>query len=320
MSAARPVGPPKKDLRIPALRRFATAITVLNTLGHTILGFETSLLQLFVAVGTAYATEVVIELVSSWSDRRRPAFLGGGWVGLMDFMLPSHISGMALSMLLYGGDRLLPFAFASVIAITSKSLFVAPVNGRSRHFLNPSNTGIAVTLFLFPWIAVAPPYHFTENLFGGWDWVLPGVIICTGSILNTFFTRRMWLILAWVGSFVAQAGIRHLLFDTWLQASLAPMTGVAFLLFTFYMVTDPGTTPSTRRGQLIFGAFLGLAYGTFVALHIQFQLFFGLFVVCTARGLILHAVARGWVLGRRRVEATPVPAGEDKVSRPVAAV
>ena len=32
------------------------------------------------------------------------------------------------------------------------------------------------------------------------------------------------------------------------------MTGVAFLLFTFYMVTDPATTPVTRRGQIAFGA------------------------------------------------------------------
>ncbi|HBL25338.1 MAG TPA: enediyne biosynthesis protein UnbU, partial [Acidobacteria bacterium] len=30
----------KKDLRLTALRRFAIAITTLNVLGHTVLGFE----------------------------------------------------------------------------------------------------------------------------------------------------------------------------------------------------------------------------------------------------------------------------------------
>src|SRR6185437_6910848 len=173
MTVARPSGPPKKDLRVPALRRFAIAITVLNTLGHTVLGFETSLAQVAVSLGTAYATEYLIEIVSAWSDKRRPAFLGGGPVRVMDFMLPSHISGLALSMLLYSGDRLLPFFFAAVIAITSKTVFTATTKGKTRHFLNPSNTGIAATVFLFPWVAVAPPYHFTEDLFGAWDWALP---------------------------------------------------------------------------------------------------------------------------------------------------
>src|SRR5438552_9094579 len=279
MSGVRPVGPPKKDLRIPALRRFAIAITVLNTLGHTVLGFETSLAQVVVAVGTAYGTEILIELVSAWSERRRPAFIGSP-TQLMDFMLPSHITGLALSMLLYAGDRLLPFAFAAAIAITSKSLFVARINGRVRHFLNPSNTGIAATVFLFPWVAVAPPYHFTENIFGAWDWALPALIVCTGSLLNTKFTRKIPLILAWVGAFIAQACVRHLLFDTWLFASLAPITGVGFLLFTFYMVSDPGTTPTSRRGQIIFGITLAAVYGALVALHIVFQLFLSLFIVC----------------------------------------
>ena len=69
MNTPRPAGPPKPDLRLPALRRFAIAITVLNTLGHTILGFETSLAQVLVAVGTAYTAEIVLELVAAWSDQ-----------------------------------------------------------------------------------------------------------------------------------------------------------------------------------------------------------------------------------------------------------
>jgi len=307
MNGVPAAGSPKKDLRIPALRRFALAITILNTLGHTVLGFETSLAQLCVALGTAYGTEILIELIASWSERRRPTFLTGR-VAAFDFMLPSHITGLALSMLLYGGDRLLPFAFASVIAITSKTLFVAPIKGRVRHFLNPSNTGIAATVFFFPWVAVAPPYHFTENLFGGWDWALPALIVCTGSLLNTKLTKKIPLILSWVGAFIAQAIVRHQFSDTWLAASLAPITGVGFLLFTFYMVSDPGTTPSTRRGQIIFGISLASVYAVLMALHIQYQLFFALFLVCATRGVILHAVARGWVVGRQKIEAGPIPA------------
>ena len=87
------------------------------------------------------------------------------------------------------------------------------------------------------------------------------------------------------------------------------------LLFTFYMVTDPGTTPSTRRGQIIFGFCLSAVYGTLVALHIQYQLFFALFTVCMTRGLILNAVARGWVTSRQ-----PAPAVKAEEARQPVAV
>ena len=36
-----------------------------------------------------------------------------------------------------------------------------------------------------------------------------------------------------------------------------PMSGVAFILYTFYMVTDPPTTPGTTRNQIFFGASVG---------------------------------------------------------------
>ena len=110
-------------------------------------------------------------------------------------------------------------------------------NGSRRHFFNPSNLGITATLLAFPWVGIAQPYMFTENLSGGWDWFLPALIVCTGSFLNTVFTKRIPLILTWAGAFVLQAAVRHFLFGNLFLPSLNPMTGVAFLLFTFYMVT-----------------------------------------------------------------------------------
>src|SRR5215813_2136359 len=53
-----------------------------------------------------------------------------------------------------------------------------------------------LTLMLFPWVGIAPPYHFTEKLVGVGDCVLPGVIICTGSFLNWRYTKRLLLIAA----------------------------------------------------------------------------------------------------------------------------
>jgi Na+-translocating ferredoxin:NAD+ oxidoreductase RnfD subunit len=298
-----------KDMRLAALRRFATAITVLNILGHTVLGFEQSLAQPVVAVLTAYATELLLELLESWRLGRKPRFLGSP-IKLADFLLSPHITGLAVAMLLYANERLLPIAFAAATAIGSKYLFRVGTNGARRHLFNPSNLGITATLLAFPWVGIAQPYMFTENLSGAWDWVLPAVIVCSGSFLNGVFTKRMPLIGTWLGAFALQAVARRFLFGNLLPASLNPMTGVAFLLFTFYMVTDPATTPTSMRGQAAFGAAVAAAYGTLMAFHVVFGLFFGLSIVCAARGVLLYAKA--WAAQRAEGKAkpeVPVPAG-----------
>jgi len=166
----------------------------------------------------------------------------------------------------------------------------------TRHYLNPSNFGIAVTLLLFPSVGIAAPYHFTENLDAVGDWAVPLVIVCTGSVLNTWYTRRIPLALAWVGTFALQAAVSSLIL--WLStgycpvaARLSAMTGVAFILFTFYMVTDPATTPERPAAQVAFGASVALVYSLLLALHVVFGLFVALVIVCVARGLGMYLLA-----------------------------
>jgi Na+-translocating ferredoxin:NAD+ oxidoreductase RnfD subunit len=113
--------------------------------------------------------------------------------------------------------------------------------------------------------------------------------VCAGTFLNARFTRRLPLIAAWLVGFGLQAGVRHVLYGSSLIASFGPMTGVAFLLFTFYMLTDPATTPSAWRAQVVFGAAVAAAYGVLMSQHIVFGLFFALALVCVLRtiGLLL---------------------------------
>lgn len=287
-----------QDLRIAALRRFALAITTLNVIGHLWLGFEQSYAQPLVAIITAYFTEILLEVFEARCMARRPRFLGGR-AAVVDFLLSPHISGLAVSMLLYANDRLLPIAFAAATAIGSKYLFRIIINGRNRHFLNPSNFGITVTLLLFPWVGIAQPYMFTENLHDFGRWFFPIFVTCLGTLLNAKFTLRIPLILAWLAGFVLQAAIRHFLFGNLFLASLNPMTGIAFLLFTFYMVTDPATTPSSMRGQIAFGVSVAAAYGFLMSFHVVFGLFFGLTAVCIGRGLMLFVA--NWAVYREQV-------------------
>lgn len=269
--------------RLGGLRRSASFATMFTVLGHVWLGFEQSQLQLVVCLLTAYSMEFAIELADAWAGGRKPCFVGG-WRKVVDFLLASHMTGLSISMLLYANNRLAVMAFATAVAIGQKRIFRVQVNGRSRHFLNPSNIAIATCLLLFPWVGNIP-YEFTAGVTGPADVIVPLVIVVAGTLLNAQFTGRLPLIISWVLAFAAQAVIRALLFDTAILAGLMPMTGTAFILYTFYMMTDPATTPSTARGQLFFAGVTAAAYGVLMALHVPFALFFGLASINVLRGL-----------------------------------
>lgn len=288
--------------RLGGLRRFAVAITLFNILGHTVFGFEQAWIVPFVAVLTAYACELWFELVECYIHARKPKF-SGGWRNKIDFLLSAHITGLACGMLLYSSSRLMPVVFASAAAIISKALLRITLQNGQRHFLNPSNFGITLTLLFFPWVGIAPPYHFTENIHGWGSWILPALIVVSGSFLNIKFTKRICVALGWITGFVAQALVRYFIFGVPLAATLLPMTAVAFVLFTFYMVTDPATTPCTGRGQWLFGTLVSLAYGALVAAHIVFGFFFALTLVSMARGITLYAQQYLNVTSRQGVAA-----------------
>jgi len=275
------------DLRLPALRRFAAAITILNILGHFYLGFEQSWAQLFAAMATAYSLELFFEWVDCQRTGKTPRFLGG-IKNFVEFLLPAHISAFAVSMLIFANDRLWPFVFGATVAIASKAILRVPMGKGRLHFLNPSNTGIAVTLICFSSVGLAPGWQFTAAFDGVGNWLFPYVIVGLGTFLNANFTKRIPLILGWFFGFIAQAFIRSELLGTNFQASLVPISGIAFVLFTFYMVTDPATTPNKVRPQLLFGLSVATVYGIIVGLHIPYGIFLSLLTVCTIRGTYIY--------------------------------
>jgi enediyne biosynthesis protein E5 len=306
-----------QNKRIAGLWRFAIAISALNILGHTVLGFEQAWATPLVALAAAYGTELLLETVDAWAKARRPRFLGSLRT-FVEFLLSAHISALAVGMLLYSNQRFWVTAFAASAAIASKQLFqvavpapnLPPAQWPVRHFFNPSNFGITLTLLLFPWVGIAPPYQFTENARGVFDVILPLVIFVSGSFLNTKFTERIPLIAAWLSGFFLQAVARSLLNGTPIVAPLAPMTGLAFILFTFYMVTDPGTTPSRRGAQIAFGASVAMSYGLLVSTHVVFGLFFSLTIVTVVRGAAMYLAAWRAAAGLERNELVGVAAPE----------
>jgi hypothetical protein len=301
-----------KDVRVMALRRFAGSITAFTILGALWLGFEDAWAQPVIALAVAYPLETALEAVDAWATGRPPRFAGAGLRGFIDFLLPAHITALSIALLLYPGQRLVAIVFAVTVAIASKYLFRVTIRGQRRHFLNPSNLAISVTLLVYPWVGISPPYQFTENVANSavLDWAIPVAIFTAGTMLNAKLTGKWPLILGWLGGFAAQALLRAALFGSALIAPLLPMTGTVFFLYTNYMITDPGTTPVRRRNQVGFGLATALVYGAMVVLHVVFGLFFALTIVSAARGVGLWALARRPALatvGRLRLHKPAIP-------------
>jgi enediyne biosynthesis protein E5 len=284
-------------MRLFALWYFTALMIIWNILGHTVLGFEQSWASPFVGVGVAVLMQLLLDWVDARAKNREPRFTGG-LGNFLNFLPAAFIPGFACAMLLYPNERLWPIVFAVVLSIGSKVIFRAPVgDGRYQHIFNPSNFGVAATLVLFPSVGFAPPYHFTENLTGWGDWILPGIVLATGIIIHACFTGRLPLVAAWVLGFVIQGLARAAIFGAPLYVPLTPMTSAAFILFTLYMIPDPATTPLKPVRQMAFGFSVAMVYGVIQMMHLVFGLFFALVTVCAIRGISLHIWA--FYSGRR---------------------
>jgi hypothetical protein len=191
--------------------------------------------------------------------------------------------------------------------VAQKHVLKAPINGRFRHFMNPSNLGITVTLLFFgTWVSISPPYMFTEYAGTYFRLMIPMAILAAGTVINSLLTGRVMLIMGWMGGFALQALIRHWIWDAPLFTALGVMTGTAFVLFTNYMITDPGTTPAKPRPQFAFGAAVAAAYGVLMLFNVTYTLFYATTAICALRGV-------GWWMAhwRRRRAAAPGPAAAE---------
>jgi hypothetical protein len=179
--------------------------------------------------------------------------------------------------------------------------------------MNPSNLGIALALLCFSsWVSIAPPYEFSEYANTYFRIMIPLVITVAGTLLNATLTKRIPLIVGWMGGFAIQAFLRHWIWHVSLYTALGVMTGIAFVLFTNYMITDPGTTPTKARPQFMFGAGVAVVYGVLMLFNVTYTLFFATTIVCAIRGIgwwVTHLLAkrRARIAAARSPERTEAP-------------
>src|SRR5438874_1831754 len=207
-----------------------TLVLVVGEARYRILGGYN---RLATTLGICVATEVFL----SW-------FLRGRIVNISS----AYITGISLALLIKPQANLLwPFALGAFLAIASKYVLTY----RGRHLWNPSNFAIAL-LLLVAANSVAILSHQWGNDIG------TNLVIWAFGLVVAWRARVLHVTLTYVVCFLVFASIRNLIVGGPYLAEIAPITGPMYQLFVFFMVTDPRTTVSTRRGRVIVVATVAL--------------------------------------------------------------
>jgi hypothetical protein len=268
------VWPRWDDPRLP----FAGLLTLYAVLGLTVLRFGRDPLQMSLTVAATCALDMAL----AWLLR------GGRLVPLS-----AYISGLSLALLLnYSHDYFLLF-LPVLLTVGSKHL----ITFRGRHVFNPSMFGVAASLMVGgDLISTAPAYQW------GGTWAMSAFLVMAAIALFVARIGRTTLILSFLGFYVLQIALRAHIMRFYLPPEallLGTLSSAPFFLFVFYMITDPATSPSTRRGQVLLALALTLVDLAFHTRGSLYTFFYAAFTVAAARFAYLHA-RRLWEDGAAR--------------------
>jgi enediyne biosynthesis protein E5 len=165
------------------------------------------------------------------------------------------ISGLSLCLLLRTNYTSLAVA-AAVVAIASKFL----IRVRGKHLFNPTNGGIVALLLFTKHVWVSPAQWGSVAFFAFLMACLGGIVVNRASRSDVTY--------AFIVSYCALLlGRSFYLGEPW-AIPLHRLQSGAILLFTFFMISDPKTTPDSRAGRVLFAALV--AFGGW---YVQFRLF-----------------------------------------------
>jgi Na+-transporting NADH:ubiquinone oxidoreductase subunit NqrB len=205
------------------------------------------------------------------------------------------ISGLSLCLLLRTGSPALA-VLAAVIAVGSK--FVLRVRGK--HVFNPTNGALVAMLLLSDHVWVSSGQWGSATFFAF-------LLASAGSLVVNRAARAdvAWTFLA---AHVALLLGRTLWLGDPLAVPLHRLASGGLVLFAFFMISDPRTTPDSRAGRLVF-AILVAAAGDIV----QYRLFHtnALLWSLAACSLVVPLIDR-WLPGPRHHWASGPDAARER--------
>lgn len=212
-------------------------------------------------IGAALATAMVVQWLGSTMHAVR-----------FDWRSPL-ISTLSLALLLRSND-LWPFAFAAAVAIGSK--FALRSGGA--HVFNPANAGIVAALLFSDdvWTSVGE--------WGTAPWF--ALLIAALGAIVTWRASRLDTPIVFLGVYSALLFARAIyLGDPFSIPAMRLMSG-ELILFAFFMISDPRTTPDALPPRVVFiAATAALAYTLQFHFFIDDGLFFAPALIAAMRAL-----------------------------------
>lgn len=174
-------------------------------------------------------------------------------------------------------------AFAAVVAIGSK--YVLRANGR--HIFNPSALGIVAAIAVSGNAWISPGQWGTAA-------VLVFAVALFGSIVVTK-VQRLGTTVAYLGAFAGLMFARQVLFLGWpIDHFVQTLSTGSLILFSFFMITDPRTTP--QRAVPAFLWAVGVGAVAFYCVAFKWMPTAPVWVLVAAQPLVplIDAAPRWW--------------------------
>lgn len=247
----------KRRLKDPRTYQILSLSSLL-IIGWIARAFEITPLQVFVIL----ATSIFIQWIGSLMIATR-----------LDLKSPI-VTTLSLSLLLRA-DALWPLAVAAAIAIGSK--FALRVRGK--HIFNPANIGIVSAILL------TDAAWTTPGQWGVAIWL--AALIAGAGMFVTYRAARIDVPFIFLGVFAALVFARALWLGDPFSIPLLRLQNGALVLFAFFMISDPKTTPDTLIGRAVFagGAAL-ISYLLIFHAFVSDGIFYSLAIMVIIRPLI----------------------------------
>ncbi len=215
------------------------ALSLLLLYGLTALDFDTTWFRAILVISAAIGFQWLCSKI--WSVKFDPR--------------SAAISGLSLALLLRSNSVLLLLAAAG-IAISSKFA----IRWRGKHIFNPTNLAIVALMIATPGVWVSPGQWGNVAFFGFLITCLGGLVVNRASRSDVTYA----FMIAWSAVLIG----RSLWLGEPLTIPLHRLENGALLLFTFFMISDPKTTPDSRAGRTLFAVLVALG-----ARYVQFKMF-----------------------------------------------
>jgi Na+-transporting NADH:ubiquinone oxidoreductase subunit NqrB len=155
------------------------------------------------------------------------------------------VTGIGLSILVRA-DSLWVHPLVAFLAISAK--FVIRIRGK--HIFNPANLGVMIAILALPGAWLSPGQWGSDMVAALW-FVALGITV-------TVSARRFdiaWVFLACFGALLIG---RVVWLDQRWAVLLNQLSSGGLLLFTFFMITDPMTTPNHRAMRWLYAAMVAV--------------------------------------------------------------